>query len=326
MGSRLIGCVCNLPIKKGPKLKRFEVCFNKYDPSSGPCMVKLLIVFIIFDVLDDFVEPVYLLNTFICLVSQQYGILNQKVFFYFYSVVLPDSQIESHPHQGWAVYYTWELSSIMWPIVHWLKDGIVMKHVLYYKCQLSTSVFERWPIVNFTSTCKSILSLSLLSKFLCCCLVDSEKAELCQVGGVKFSHSNVNGSTIVQVEGTKKGRGRPKIILRKVVKNDKSIQEVKKSMTSLLIIHSRAQKFWDQVLVVAQWIYRQMQEVVVGNYRAFIAAAGALLANREDVYSINQHLGYLVIKFFLHINHIFLFLQVFLQVFYSAEFLLHFHL
>ena len=69
MGSRLIGCVCNLPIKKGSKLKRFEVCFNKYDPSSGPCMVKLLIVFIIFDVLDDFVEPVYLLNTFICLVS-----------------------------------------------------------------------------------------------------------------------------------------------------------------------------------------------------------------------------------------------------------------
>jgi hypothetical protein len=58
MGSRLIGCVCNLRIKKGPKLKRFEVCFNKHDPSSGPCMVKLLIVFIIFDVLDDFVEPV----------------------------------------------------------------------------------------------------------------------------------------------------------------------------------------------------------------------------------------------------------------------------
>lgn len=38
-----------------------------------------------------------------------------------------------------------------------------------------------------------------------------------------------------------------------------------------------------------------MQEVAVGNYRAFIAAADALLAIREEVSSIDKHLDSLVI-------------------------------
>lgn len=37
-----------------------------------------------------------------------------------------------------------------------------------------------------------------------------------------------------------------------------------------------------------------MQEVAVGNYRAFIAAADALLAIREEVSSIDKHLESLV--------------------------------
>ena len=42
-------------------------------------------------------------------------------------------------------------------------------------------------------------------------------------------------------------------------------------------------------------IQRQMQEVAVGNYRAFISAADALLAIREEVSSIDRHLESLVI-------------------------------
>lgn len=44
----------------------------------------------------------------------------------------------------------------------------------------------------------------------------------------------------------------------------------------------------------AERIQRQMQEVAVGNYRAFIAAADALLAIREEVSSIDKHLESLV--------------------------------
>lgn len=39
-----------------------------------------------------------------------------------------------------------------------------------------------------------------------------------------------------------------------------------------------------------------MQEVAVGNYRAFIAAADALLEIREDVSAIDKHLEYLVLS------------------------------
>lgn len=46
--------------------------------------------------------------------------------------------------------------------------------------------------------------------------------------------------------------------------------------------------------VDAERIQRQMQEVAVGNYRAFIAAADALLAIREEVSSIDNHLESLV--------------------------------
>lgn len=45
----------------------------------------------------------------------------------------------------------------------------------------------------------------------------------------------------------------------------------------------------------AERIRRQIQEVAVGNYRAFIAAADALLAIREEVSSIDKHLESLVI-------------------------------
>ena len=41
-------------------------------------------------------------------------------------------------------------------------------------------------------------------------------------------------------------------------------------------------------------IRRQMQEVAVGNYRAFISAADALLAIREEVSSIDKHLESLI--------------------------------
>ncbi|KAF3447285.1 hypothetical protein FNV43_RR12467 [Rhamnella rubrinervis] len=46
--------------------------------------------------------------------------------------------------------------------------------------------------------------------------------------------------------------------------------------------------------VDAERIRRQMQEVAVGNYRAFIAAADALLAIREEVSSIDKHLESLI--------------------------------
>ncbi|KAJ7958380.1 Conserved oligomeric Golgi complex subunit 8 [Quillaja saponaria] len=46
--------------------------------------------------------------------------------------------------------------------------------------------------------------------------------------------------------------------------------------------------------VDAERIRRQMQEVAVGNYRAFIAAADALLDIREEVSSIDKHLGSLI--------------------------------
>ncbi|GAV56957.1 Dor1 domain-containing protein [Cephalotus follicularis] len=48
--------------------------------------------------------------------------------------------------------------------------------------------------------------------------------------------------------------------------------------------------------VDADRIQRQMQEVAVGNYRAFIAAADALLAIREQVTSIDNHLDSLIIE------------------------------
>ncbi|XVF35309.1 hypothetical protein REPUB_Repub18cG0134400 [Reevesia pubescens] len=46
--------------------------------------------------------------------------------------------------------------------------------------------------------------------------------------------------------------------------------------------------------VDAERIQRQMQEVAVGNYRAFIAAADALFAIKEEVSSIDKHLESLV--------------------------------
>ncbi|KAL7121880.1 hypothetical protein ACP275_01G011400 [Erythranthe tilingii] len=46
--------------------------------------------------------------------------------------------------------------------------------------------------------------------------------------------------------------------------------------------------------VDAERIRRQMQEVAVGNYRAFIAAADALLEIREEVSSIDKHLESLI--------------------------------
>lgn len=46
--------------------------------------------------------------------------------------------------------------------------------------------------------------------------------------------------------------------------------------------------------VDAERIQKQMQEVAVGNYRAFIAAADALLAIREEVSSIDKHLESLI--------------------------------
>ncbi|KAJ0034941.1 hypothetical protein Pint_25779 [Pistacia integerrima] len=46
--------------------------------------------------------------------------------------------------------------------------------------------------------------------------------------------------------------------------------------------------------VDAERIQRQMQEVAVGNYRAFIAAADALLAIQEEVSSIDRHLESLI--------------------------------
>lgn len=58
--------------------------------------------------------------------------------------------------------------------------------------------------------------------------------------------------------------------------------------------------------VDAERIQRQMQEVAVGNYRAFISAADALVAIKEEVSSIDKHLESLVINFI--IIKIFIFL------------------
>lgn len=50
--------------------------------------------------------------------------------------------------------------------------------------------------------------------------------------------------------------------------------------------------------VDAERIRRQMQEVAVANYRSFIAAADSLLAIREEVSSIDNHLESLVFFLF----------------------------
>lgn len=47
----------------------------------------------------------------------------------------------------------------------------------------------------------------------------------------------------------------------------------------------------------AERVRRQMQEVAVGNYRTFIAAADALLSIREQVSDVDSHLQALVMFF-----------------------------
>lgn len=47
-------------------------------------------------------------------------------------------------------------------------------------------------------------------------------------------------------------------------------------------------------------IQRQMLEVAIGDYRAFISAADALVVIKEEVCSINKHLESMVITFLLH--------------------------
>ena len=54
--------------------------------------------------------------------------------------------------------------------------------------------------------------------------------------------------------------------------------------------------------VDAERIRRQMQEVAVANYRAFISAADALLAIRQEVSSIDKHLDSLVQFLFLNVT------------------------
>uniref|UniRef100_A0A2P2KW63 Conserved oligomeric Golgi complex subunit 8 n=3 Tax=Rhizophora mucronata TaxID=61149 RepID=A0A2P2KW63_RHIMU len=56
----------------------------------------------------------------------------------------------------------------------------------------------------------------------------------------------------------------------------------------------RLQKEPELLRVDAERIQRQMQELAVGNYRAFIAAADALLAIREEVSSVDKHLESLI--------------------------------
>ncbi|KAL5561564.1 hypothetical protein UlMin_031311 [Ulmus minor] len=58
----------------------------------------------------------------------------------------------------------------------------------------------------------------------------------------------------------------------------------------------RLHKESELLCVQVEWIRRQMQEVAVGNYRAFIAAANAWLAIREEVSSINKHLESLILE------------------------------
>lgn len=50
--------------------------------------------------------------------------------------------------------------------------------------------------------------------------------------------------------------------------------------------------------VDAERIRRQMQEVAVNNYRAFISAADALVSIRNEVSSIDKHLESLVIRYY----------------------------
>lgn len=57
--------------------------------------------------------------------------------------------------------------------------------------------------------------------------------------------------------------------------------------------------------VDAERIRRQMQEVAVNNYRAFISAADALLAIREEVSSVDKHLESLVIIVFVSVGFYF---------------------
>lgn len=59
--------------------------------------------------------------------------------------------------------------------------------------------------------------------------------------------------------------------------------------------------------VDAERIRRQMQEVAVGNYRAFIAAADALISIREEVSSIDKNLESLVIVLLFYLFYLFLF-------------------
>lgn len=54
--------------------------------------------------------------------------------------------------------------------------------------------------------------------------------------------------------------------------------------------------------VDAERIRRQMQEVAVGNYRAFIAAADALCSIREEVSAVDRHLESLVLDPFLDLG------------------------
>ena len=53
----------------------------------------------------------------------------------------------------------------------------------------------------------------------------------------------------------------------------------------------------------AERIRRQMQEVAVGNYRAFIAAADALCSIREEVSAVDHYLESLVLDPFLDLNN-----------------------
>lgn len=59
--------------------------------------------------------------------------------------------------------------------------------------------------------------------------------------------------------------------------------------------------------VDAERIRRQMQEVAVNNYRAFISAADALMAIREEVSSVDKHLESLVNIAVISTGHLFIY-------------------
>ena len=67
--------------------------------------------------------------------------------------------------------------------------------------------------------------------------------------------------------------------------------------------------------VDAERIQRQMQEVAVGNYRAFIAAADALVAIKEEVSSIDKHLESQVnyLSFSIQFSYFYVVLDVMLE-------------